>query len=97
MLFPLSDLNKVQLLTSLKKGFERYSSIIGDGCTFTNLALFEGELALWENYWMGEKQNLGNLPENVLDVINACDRTICPVIHDLLKMLASLPGNLFNI
>lgn len=82
-----------EIILNLEKGFENFSSTIGDGDIQTNRILLEGELALWKNHWKSEKENKRKLPQDILEVLDACDCNAFPTIHNLLRILATLPGN----
>jgi hypothetical protein len=85
---------KNDLIVNLKKGFEQFAPIIGDGDTLSNEIQFEGEVDLWKNHWKMKKEKEQNvkLPEDILKVSDSCDPNIFPIIHDVLKILATLPG-----
>lgn len=85
---------KNDLIVNLKKGFEQFAPIIGDGDTLSNEIQFEGEVDLWKNHWKMKKEKEQNvkLPEDILKVLDSCDPNIFPIIHDVLKILATLPG-----
>lgn len=91
ILIETRDENNNNLLEQLKIGFEKFSSIIGSGDKLTNMALFEGELTLWKNHWTSEKENGVKLPSDILEVLEKCDFNIFPMVHSLLKILATLP------
>lgn len=80
------------VLINLKRGFKQFASIIGSGDVLTNEIMFEGEMVLWKNYWEKEKEKNIQLPEDVLKVLDACDPNIFPMVHDVLKVLVTLPG-----
>ncbi|XP_046687344.1 uncharacterized protein LOC124372982 [Homalodisca vitripennis] len=84
---------KNDLIVNLKKGFEQFAPIIGDGDTLSNEIQFEGEVDLWKNHWKMKKEKEQNvkLPEDILKVLDSCDPNIFPIIHDVLKILATLP------
>lgn len=86
---------EVNLVNQLKRGFDKFSPIIGSGDRMMNAILFEGELELWTAHWKSEKERNAKMPEEVMSVLDACDSNTFPQIASLLRILATLPGNYF--
>uniref|UniRef100_A0A6P7GLU4 52 kDa repressor of the inhibitor of the protein kinase-like n=1 Tax=Diabrotica virgifera virgifera TaxID=50390 RepID=A0A6P7GLU4_DIAVI len=82
---------EVELLKDLKKAVEQFAPIMDIADTQTNIILFEGELDLWRNHWKNEKERNAKLPDEVTKVLDVCDANTFPIIHNLLKILATLP------
>lgn len=91
-LIDLNEEKEENLITNLKKGFKKFSSIIGCQDETTNMYLLEGEIDLWKNIWNEENKKGVKLPEEVLEALDRCNGEMFPTIHSLLQILATLPG-----
>lgn len=87
-----SDEEKLKKLKNrLFKTLDSFSEIIESGNTQMNLILLEGEFSIWKTKWVSAKKNNVTLPKKALETLESCESDVFPVIHSLLKILATLP------
>ncbi|CAG9822191.1 unnamed protein product [Phaedon cochleariae] len=67
---------------------EKYGSLF-ETCRDVLKSTFIAELHLWKMRWIHSKEL--EIPSDGLNALNQCDKMMYPIIHDILKILCTLP------
>jgi hypothetical protein len=70
---------------------KRYYSLAGFHSSSLMLFQLKGEIQSWMATWKIRHEQKQTIPKNALDAFLSCDKEVYPIIHLMLKVLASLP------
>lgn len=87
---PENTLNNYPGDEILKALVDRFGNLLDVNKSAAPL-LLSGEMLLWREKWLQEKQREVELPRTALDILAKCDKNAFPLIHELVTIMATIP------